>query len=243
MTYGKNLHPLTEQLFDCLTDTVFFTKDPDGRYLSANQTLVVRCGLKSKSELIGRRPSDVLGQLHGGSYEGQDSHVLSTGEAISNRLELHSYPNRKLGWCLTNKFALFDRDSQVIGVAGISQDLRAPDNLNSEYGKVADVIDHVAVNLADPPSIAALADRAGLSPYQLDRRIKSIFGLTTGQWILRQRLDLAGRQLSETRKDLSEIALDCGYADQSAFTRQFRRATGVTPSQFRKMHAAQGRSD
>ena len=54
-----------EALFDHMPDTVFFIKDRDGRYVSANQTLVERCGLRDKSELLGRRPSDVLGETLG----------------------------------------------------------------------------------------------------------------------------------------------------------------------------------
>ena len=226
--------PIIESLFDCLPDTVYFTKDIHGCYLNVNDTLVERCGLHHKSELIGQSPTQVLGSQFGVSYEQQDRLVIDTGESIHNKLELHVYPNRKIGWCLTNKHALFDEQNRLIGVAGVSQDLRTPDVSNSEYKQLGLAIDHVMQNLDETPNIDALSEMTGLSAYQLDRRIRRIFGLTTGQWILKLRLDHARHQLTGTDKPIAVIALDSGYDDQSAFTRQFRKATGFTPSQFRK---------
>jgi AraC-like DNA-binding protein len=63
---------------------------------------------------------------------------------------------------------------------------------------------------------------------------KRLFGLTAGQLITKTRVAAASRMLLETKTSISEIALACGFFDQSAFTRTFRSATGVTPSQFRK---------
>lgn len=226
-----------EKLFDRLPDVVFFIKDIAGRYLTVNDTLVERCGLDRKSDLIGRNPSQVLGAQLGDSYESQDRLVIATGQPIENRLELHIYPNRKIGWCLTNKYALFDHANTIIGVAGISQDLRTPDISHKDYEQLAKAVKYARQSLSSAPTIERLARVARLSPYQLDRRVKRVFGLTTGQWILKLRLDFAQQQLLDTNKAIAEIGLDAGYSDQSAFTRQFRRATGLTPSQFRSARA------
>lgn len=224
---------LPEQLFDCLPDIVYFVKNADGTYLSVNKTLLARCGLQDKSELIGCRPSQLMDRHLGKGYEKQDMRVVETGEAISNQLELHIYPNRKIGWCLTHKHPIFGADGAAIGLAGISQDLRAPDMSHKDYARLADVVSFVQANLETAPKIDVLSELAQLSPYQLNLRVERIFGLTTGQWILKQRLDHARRLLLETGITIAEIALNIGYAEQSAFTRQFRLATGLTPSQFR----------
>ena len=92
-----------QALFDYLPDIVFFVKDREGRYTAANRTLVERCGLRSRSELLGKRPSDVLGAALGREYEKQDDAVLASGEEITDRLELHVTESHDIGWCLTTK--------------------------------------------------------------------------------------------------------------------------------------------
>lgn len=72
-----------------------------------------------------------------------------------------------------------------------------------------------------------------MSRFQLDSRMRRVFGLTTGQWLIKLRIDAARRQLEATDQPIAAIALNVGYADQSAFTRQFRRATGLTPRDYR----------
>lgn len=223
-----------EELFDCLPDVVFFIKDAAGNYVVVNDTLVKRCGADSKSALVGKTPSQVLGPDLGVSYEKQDRTVLKTGEPILNQLELHVYPNRSIGWCLTNKRALRDANGVMTGLTGISQDLRTPDMSHEPSKQLQPVIDYAADHLSDPPDINTLSAIANLSPYQLDRRVRRVFGLSTGQWILKQRLDLARKQLLQTDFPIAEVAFNAGYRDQSAFTRQFVRATGFTPSAFRQ---------
>ena len=55
------VEPPVAALFDQLPDIVFFVKDAEGRYTDANRTLAERCGLRDKSELLGKRPAEVLG--------------------------------------------------------------------------------------------------------------------------------------------------------------------------------------
>jgi AraC-like DNA-binding protein len=234
--FDRLAEPFTaEPLFDHLPDVVFFIKDCDGRYLAVNQTLVERCGKQRKSELIGRRPSEVLGEALGRGYESQDRGVLETGYRLLNQLELHVYRSRNVGWCLTSKLPLKDSGGETIGLVGVSQDLRLPDVTAEEFGYLDDVIRHVEGHVSAPPSISELADIAKMSVYQLDRRMRRVFGLTTGQWVLQTRINHARKRLIETDLPIATVALEAGYSDQSSFTRQFRRSTGLSPSDFRKL--------
>jgi AraC-like DNA-binding protein len=222
-----------EALFDCLPDVVFFIKDSDGRYAAVNHTLVGRCGLRDKAQLIGHTPSEFQGVLLGMNSEAQDKRVLTSGQAITKQLELHIYPNRKVGWCLTTKLPLFDANGRVVGLVGVSQDLRLPDMTTADYEQVAVAVRYAKDNIAAAPTVRMLAGAASMSPYCLDRRIQRVFGLTTGQWMLQLRLDIARRQLIGSDLPIAAVALNVGYSDQSAFTRQFSRATGLSPSRFR----------
>src|SRR3989338_3573016 len=94
---------LLEGLFNHLPNVVFFVKDREGRYVLVNETLLRRCGIASKNELLGRTAEEVFPSPLGASYTAQDRLVLETGAQIRNKLELHLYPGRKQGWCLTFK--------------------------------------------------------------------------------------------------------------------------------------------
>ncbi len=234
--FERLARPFTaEPLFDHLPDVVFFIKDRDGRYLSVNQTLVERCGKQDKSELLGRRPSEVLGETLGRGYESQDRSVLETGHRLLSQLELHVYRSRDVGWCLTSKLPLVGKDGSTIGLVGVSQDLRLPDVTTEEFRHLDEAVRYVEAHIADPPSIRELAAIAKMSVYQLDRRMQRVFRLTTGQWVLQTRINHARNRLVDTDLPIATIAQEAGYSDQSAFTRQFRRSTGLSPSEFRRL--------
>lgn len=226
---------IAEQLFDQMPDTVFFIKDAAGRYTVVNRTLVDRCGAASKADLIGRTPSEVLGPELGRSYERQDRQVQDSGTAILDLLELHVYATREVGWCLTSKLPLIDDTGTVSGTAGISRDLKPLDVTSMDFASISAATRYAEDRLSEPITIGELARVAGMSPYQLDRRMKQVFGLTTGQWLLKTRIGRARRLLLDSDRSIAQIALDVGYSDQSAFTRRFRRATGLSPSRYRSI--------
>ncbi|MDB4778277.1 AraC family transcriptional regulator [bacterium] len=222
-----------ERLFDHLESVVFFIKCDQGKYLVVNETFVSRCGLGSKDELIGKTPSHVFGTQLGSSYEKQDAKTLLSGESILSRLELHIYPDRSRGWCLTNKVPLKDRKGKPVGLVGVSQDLRLPRKESEIYRQISKAVRYAEENLSSAPSVNQLADLSGLSFYQFDRRMKIVFGLNSGQWLMQLRIEKAQHMLSQSRLSIAQVAFAIGYADQSAFSRQFRRATGLTPGQYR----------
>ena len=76
--------------------------------------------------------------------------------------------------------------------------------------------------------------RVAMSGDQLDRRMKRVFRLSTKKYIMKSRLEKATRLLVHSDQSLVEIASQCGFADQSAFTRHFRAVVQVTPAIYRK---------
>lgn len=226
-----------EQLFDHIPDTVFFLKDSSGRYIAVNQSLVERCGLREKSQLIGRHVRDVFPRELAARYAAQDEAVLRTARPILDRLELHWYARGKSGWCLTTKLPLRDADARVIGLAGISRDLRAPGDRESIPASLASTLEFLEAHFDEDLSPASLAKHAGLSPIRFARLIKRIFRITPSQLITQTRLAAASRLLVETSRPVSDIAHACGFYDHSAFSRAFRSATGATPIEFRKRFA------
>lgn len=229
-----------EDLFDAIADTVFFIKDAAGRYVSINRTLVARTGRQHKDELIGLTAAQVFPGILGQRIAEQDRAVLREGRPLNDKLELHLYPGGEEGWCLTWKVPIVGSNGSIIGLSGISRDLQTVAGHAAEFPHLARTIDYIQKNLHEPLRTAELAKDAGLSPYQLDLRIRGLFGLSIGQYLVRARIDLACNRLRHTDQPISLIALDCGYADQAAFTRQFRKSVGLTPSQYQRRHRSPG---
>jgi len=79
-----------------------------------------------------------------------------------------------------------------------------------------------------------LADDAGVHPVHLARAFRKTENLTPGEYLQRLRVRAACHRLSERDYPLAAIAMECGFADQSHFTRVFKKLTKTTPAQFRR---------
>jgi len=218
---------------DFMHDTAFFIKDAAGRYVVVNNSLVERHGLQSKSQMIGRRPCEVCPGDYGRIPTEQDAQVLRTGKPIIERLELFwRRPNLPV-WGLTSKLPIRDENGRVTGLIGISKDLTAPLNRDEVSAGVAQALHHLERTFDRPVSPSSLAQKAGMSAARFARIIKRIRGISPMQLITQTRIAAGSRLLRETDASIAEIALECGFADHSAFTRAFRAVTGMSPSQFR----------
>ncbi|HEX5041403.1 MAG TPA: AraC family transcriptional regulator [Candidatus Polarisedimenticolaceae bacterium] len=87
---------------------------------------------------------------------------------------------------------------------------------------------------AEPLSIRAVAQDVGVHPAHLARTFARFFKRSPGEHLRRSRVARAAAQLRETDLSLAEIALSCGFADQSHFTNVFRRYKALAPAAFRR---------
>jgi AraC-like DNA-binding protein len=235
---GASLSLPIERLFDDLPNVVFFLKDRSGCYLAVNRTLASRCAHTDKAALIGKRPSDFYPSVLAASYERQDQRVLNTGRAILDHLELQLYPDRRRGWCLTNKYAVPDRRTgEVVAIMGISRDVEdSPAGLKARgFPELALALETLRTRIADPPGMEELAALCRLSAPHFSRLIQRLFRLTPRQLAMKMRLDEALHLLATTDLPLAEITLATGFCDQSAFTRHFRRFVGMPPGTYRSI--------
>lgn len=229
-----------DDLFDRLPDVVFFRKDTLGRYTHANRTLLQRLGLKSLQALQGRTAAELFPPQLGANYLAQDLRVIRQGASVHNELERHLFPNHRAGWCLTVKHALSDA-GRVVGLVGISRDLRGPSAQDPVYQRLSGSLAHARAHCTAPLSVREMASHAGLSVPQLERHMLALLQVTPGRWLLSLRLDHAVRLLEGTHP-IAHIAAECGFSDHSAFSRSFRRHVGTTPLAWRQMQAGRAAS-
>jgi AraC-like DNA-binding protein len=233
---GPLVLPL-QHVFDDLPNVVFFIKDTAGRYLAVNRALVERCAQPDKESLLQKRPSDFYPAALAEHYERQDQRVLKTGKPMIDQLELHLYPDRSRGWCLTSKFPVLDRTTgKTGGLMGISRDIEESSRKAADrgYPELARAMEVLRARLANPPEMRELATMCGLSMVRFVRLVQRVFHLTPRQLAMKMRIDEALHLLATTDQPLCDIALATGFCDQSAFTRHFRRLAGLPPGEFRK---------
>ncbi|GGP27074.1 AraC family transcriptional regulator [Silvimonas amylolytica] len=83
-------------------------------------------------------------------------------------------------------------------------------------------------------SLKMLAEASGLSVSYFIRAFKSCTGEPPHRWMLRHRVERAKELLLGTEATLAEVAVSCGFADQSHFTRVFRNFVGVSPAAWKR---------
>jgi AraC family transcriptional regulator len=88
--------------------------------------------------------------------------------------------------------------------------------------------------LGDAVLISELAGACRLSISHFVRAFTNTVGVAPYSWFLDQRILRAMDLLVQTHASLAEIALDCGFSDQSHFTNTFVRRAGTTPLQWRR---------
>jgi AraC-like DNA-binding protein len=94
----------------------------------------------------------------------------------------------------------------------------------------------VAANLAGSVALGELASACDLSIRHFTRAFRQSTGMSPHAWLVHQRIEKAKGLLTSSHRVLADIALCCGFADQSHFTRMFQRTTNVSPGAWRRLY-------
>jgi len=95
-------------------------------------------------------------------------------------------------------------------------------------------LEYIEAHMADDISLADTARASGTSISSLTRGFRTSLEVSPHQWVLTRRIALAQRLMSAGKRPLSEIAVLCGFADQSHFARVFLRHVGASPGVWRR---------
>ena len=114
--------------------------------------------------------------------------------------------------------------------AGMKQEVRG----GLSPWQIRKVTSHVEAHLGRPIRNDDLASLVRLNPSHFGRAFRNSFGEPPHEYVIRRRVERAQGLMLSTDAPLSEIALDCGLADQSHLTRLFRRIAGESPRAWRR---------
>jgi PAS domain S-box-containing protein len=220
------------EAFAGVPHTMFCVKDIEGYYLAINQAFAERAA-RRPNQILGRTARDLFPADLVDAYEAQDRALLTTGEPIRNELEMILRPDGSRGWYVTSKTLLRGDSGEVTGIVVVSDDLRRSADAAQHHHGLQAAIDLIRRSFAEPLKVTDIAAAAGLSPAQLERAMRRAFGVSPKQLLIRTRIDEAARRLDDSDASLAAIAGECGFYDQSSFTRQFQRAVGITPGAYR----------
>jgi AraC-like DNA-binding protein len=92
-------------------------------------------------------------------------------------------------------------------------------------------------NLDGKLPLSQLAEECGLSTRHFARAFRQSTGVPPHRWLLSRRVERAKELLHDAALSLAEIALACGFADQSHFTRTFTTLVGLSPGLWRRMQS------
>lgn len=91
----------------------------------------------------------------------------------------------------------------------------------------------------DPLSLNQIAQAAGVHPSHVAREFHRVYGMTVGDYLRKLRVEFVAERLIHPHKDiasLTDLALCAGFSSHAHMASVFKRATGMTPTEYRKGH-------
>ncbi len=100
--------------------------------------------------------------------------------------------------------------------------------------QIRSALEYIEANVADDIGLGDIAGATGVSVSSLTRGFRTALEVAPHRWVLNRRIALAQRLMSTGKTPLSEIAVLCGFADQSHLARVFMRHVGESPGLWRR---------
>jgi AraC-like DNA-binding protein len=222
------------RLFDHIPDILFFAKDRAGHLLAANRPLLDHYGYREEADFIGITDFELLPHSLAVKFRRDDTQVMESGRPLIDLVEIFVDGRGIPGWFLTTKLPLRDRSGEIAGVMGIIQPYSKLQANLPEDLDISRALDRIQAGFTGELPVSELAECAGLSVRQFERRFRKHLKTTPQEFIINMRIFRACELLRETRLSLGELALECGFYDQSSLSRLFRKHMGTTPLQYRK---------
>jgi len=159
---------------------------------------------------------------------------------LDRLVELRGRSLSWLAWRLAGEIRASDNAAPLAAegfalelLAATSRELRAERLSGRPQPWLRSAEELLRTRICDRIGLTELADAVGVHPSHLARAFRARHGVSVGEYGRCLRLMLAARELASGDTTVATIAMQTGFADQSHFTRVFKRYVGVTPARYR----------
>ncbi|RAJ81991.1 transcriptional regulator GlxA family with amidase domain [Chitinophaga dinghuensis] len=143
---------------------------------------------------------------------------------------VEKYTNRDIAIVIAKTFMIdIDKDSQ-------SPFIMFQGQKSHEDEPVKKAQEFIEQNFQDRVTVDQLANMLALGRRSLERRFKKATSNTVTEYIQRVKMEVAKKSFESSRKNISEVMYDVGYADIKAFRTIFRKVTGLSPIEYRNKY-------
>lgn len=223
----------TAMLLDDSPSFLFVVKDVQGRYVSFNTSLMCRLGVSRPEDLRDRLASAIWPADLARRFAEQDAWIRQHQQPLLHQLDPILLPDRRPGWCVTHKYPLHSGSGQLLGILCMSRDVMGVPRTAAEAGLIL-AADLMTKHSEQKLTVADLAALAGMGSARFSSLVRRIYGQSPMDFIVRNRVRAACMRLRAGKEALLDVALACGFYDQAQFSRQFKRVTGMVPSNYRQ---------
>ncbi len=223
-------------LFEFLTDTQFWIKDKEGRFLACNRAFAAHLGLEGFADLAGRTDLDFSPEHLAREYIKDDQAVIASGKVMEGKMELVREKDETLYWYSTTKTPIRDGRGAVIGTAGIMRKVKRVDESHAPSRGMDHAIRKIHTQYGEELTIPLLAETAGMSVDNFERKFRMLLRETPLKFLNRIRMRAACGLLLHTDLPIAEIARQTGFSDPGYFSKRFSAHLRIRPIEYRRKY-------
>jgi len=224
---------LIADIFDNLPGFIYFVKDTHQRYVAFNKRLLKIFAVQTPQEILGHSDDQFMPPNLFKEIQKDDLLVLETGKHIINRVELVPRGNGFVDWSTTTKKPLIDSIGKICGIVDVTRPFSQGNTSLKANEELGHALTTIHTSYRENIPITQLASSVNLSLSSFLRKFKTCFNMTPKEYIRHLRIQEACHEITQTNKSFAEISYECGFADQSHFSREFLKIMKEPPSSYR----------
>ena len=231
---GPNFEAV-KQMMDTLSDVGFYIKDTNDRIVTLNFRNCEISALKDEFDAIGRKSSDLFPEPIARECLRRDAAVRRTRKPLVRKFN-YATVDRDPSPTIYSVYPLFDARKRLIGtMCGFFTYAKGTSTPPPRL-RLQPALDWMRAHVCERVSLDLLAEKCGMSVTHFRRLFAETFRETPSKYALRIRLDHARDLLEKSTRTIVDIALECGFYDQSHFVKAFRRVHKINPDSYRRRH-------